>query len=127
MGTLLDIAREDARSFVSDTDGFSTPLTFTTLTDEEFTINGLASVHSQSFDSDGLPVIGDNSHICFSEKDVNDAGYTTRDANGNVNIRGWRVAFNHSVGAVSAILSRPEPDSTLGLIRVMITNYNDNE
>lgn len=117
------MAIEDAGDIISDDDGFSTPLSFTPIEGDPFVLNGLATVHSQGFDSNGIPIIANNSHILFSEKAVNALGYTTRNSNGNVNVRNWKVEFDHAVGSVKAILSKTEPDSTLGLIRVMITNY----
>lgn len=123
MGELLDIAREDMRDFVEDSEGFSTTLSFTPTVGDPFELEGIATVHSQGIDSDGIPVIGDNSHIFFSEVSVNDLGYVTRSADGKVNIRDWKVTFDHAVGTVSAILSVTEPDSTFGMIRVMLTNF----
>jgi hypothetical protein len=124
MGGLLELAIKEARAAVtgdfSIIGGFSTLLTITPLIGEPFQIKGLATVHSSGFDQDGRPIISDNSHITFSELDVNELGYTTR-VNGKLRIQGWKVEFSHAVGDVKAILSEPEPDSTLGIIRVMIT------
>ena len=121
MGTLLDMAAEDMRSFIEDDEGFSTPLTFTPLVGDPFTINGLAFGVSEVYDEEGLPVLGNNSHILFSEEKVNELGYTTR-KNGEVNIQKWIVEFDHRVGHVKAVLSETKPDSTLGVIKVQLSN-----
>lgn len=119
---LLDDIRTEASEFIANSDEFATSLTFTVPGQEPFTINGLATVHSRSFDSEGLPIVSDNSHILVSEVDINNLGYTTRRGNKLI-IEGWIVEFDHAVGHVKAILSVPSPDSTLGLIQVMLTNY----
>ena len=119
---LLDDIREEASEFIGNADEFATPLTFTPPGEESFVMNGIATVHSRSFDSDGMPIIADNSHILVSEVDLNALGYTTR-IGGKMIIEGWIVDFDHAVGHVKAKLSSLEPDSTLGLVRVMLTNY----
>lgn len=122
MGRILSRAISDARRYLKG--GFSIPITFKTGS-EEFELNGLATVHSQNFDQDDRPVIGENSHICFSEKDVIDMGIVTRSGNNLVLVKSWVVSFDHAIGNFTAILSEPEPDSTLGIIRVKITSFTE--
>jgi len=111
-----------AKTAISDSNGWSTLLSFTPTVGDPFEWGGLATVHSNAYDQDGLPIISDNSHILFSEVDVNNLGYVTR-VDGNLTVKGWLVEFDHAVGHVKAQLSEPGPDSTLGLIRCKITNY----
>lgn len=120
MGDILDIAIRDARRYLNG--GFSNPLSIVPDVGEPFIINGLASVHSQGFDSDGIPIIAENSHICFAEKDVTDLGYTIR-VNGKVKLQDWRVSFTLNSITYNCVMSEPEPDGTLGIIRVKLTNY----
>ena len=120
-GTLLNNAIKDLKRHIGV--DFNTELLLITNNDEEIEINGYAAVHSTGFDENGVPIIADNSYILFSEVDVNVLGYTTR-VNRKVDLRGWKVQFSHAVGEVSASLAEPQPDSTFGVIRVMIRNYN---
>lgn len=124
MGSLLDTAIEDMRAFISDDEGFSIPMTITPTEGDPFEIKGLAFVISEGFDEDGLPIVADNSHILISEKDIVDLGYTVR-FSGNVRINSWIIDFDHAVGHVRAKLSEPKPDSTLGVIKVQLTNYHE--
>lgn len=110
------MAKRDARRYVND-GGFNQELTITPAGGEAVSLQGLATRHSQGFDTDGLPVIGDNAHCLFSELDLNDLGVTTRDAAGNLNIKGWRLSFDDALGTVSCEIGEQEPDGTLGLIR----------
>lgn len=121
---ILEMARKDSIRFIGAEGDWGTELTFQPPVGDPFTIEGLATVHSQSFDENGLPIIADNSHILFSEKAVTDLGYATRE-NGKLVVKDWVVDFDHAVGHVKALLSVPEPDATLGLVRCRITNYEE--
>lgn len=123
MGHILDLVIRDTRNYLKG--GFSIPLSFDTGT-VQATLNGLATVHSQGFDQDERPIVAENSHICFSETEANEAGLITRNAKGDLDIENWKVEFDHNVGHVIAKLSEPFPDSTLGIIRVQITRYGVN-
>lgn len=124
MLSILDIAREEVIKQGCEGE-WSTELAFITSEGEEFTVRGLATVHSQGFDSNGVPVISENAHINFSEKTVNDLGIQTR-VNGVLIIEGWKVTFTLAIGTITAILSRPEPDKTFGIIRATLTEYEFN-
>lgn len=124
-GRFIQEMTDRARAAIKDSNGWSTLLTFTPPVEvgPPFQLGGLATVHSQNFDQEGLPIISDNSHILFSEIDVNELGYTTR-INGHLNVHGWLVEFDLAIGHITAKLSEPAPDGTLGLIRVTITNHD---
>jgi hypothetical protein len=119
MGSILDMARNDIRKILNG--GFSTDLTITPIGLTSIVVKGMATKHSQGFDSDGLPVIGDNAHCSFSELDVNDLGVATRDGNGNLNIKGWKVTFTDHISTYSYKFSETMPDNTVGLIRIMLS------
>ena len=119
MGEILDLARQNAREFIND-GGFETELTITPTGVAPVVIKGTTSVHSQAFDSDGLPVIGKNSHCTFSELDLNDAGVTTRDAKDDLNMRDWKVSFTDQIGTYNCKFSELMPDRGLGIIVVKL-------
>ena len=116
--SLIDQARADMREIINGE--FSTELTITPTGADPVIINGLATRHSQGFDSNGLPVIANNAHCSFSELDLNDLGVVTRDARKEINIKGWKVSFADTVGTYEYDMTEPMPDNTVGLIRVML-------
>lgn len=118
MGEILDLARQNAREILNG--GFSIELTITPIGGAPVAINGTTSVHSQSFDSDGLPVIGPNSHCTFSELDLNDAGVITRDAKKDLIMRDWKVSFTDQIGTYNCKMGELMPDRGLGLIVVKL-------
>ncbi len=120
MGDTLDLARRDTADILNS-GGFETTLTLTPPTLDPIEIEGIATRHTQGFDSDGLPIIADNAHCTFSETELNDLGATTRDARGRCNISGWRVQFTDAIGAADYTLREPEPDRTLGIIKTKLT------
>jgi len=119
MGSIKDLAIANAREILNG--GFSDELTIKPKNLDPVTINGLTTRHSQGFDSEGLPTIGDNAHCSFSEKDLNDLGITTRDAKGNLNIKDWKVSFPDAISVSDYRISETMPDNTLGLIRVILS------
>lgn len=120
MGDILDMVKRDARIILNG--GFSVPLTLTNGV-ESVEINGFATVHSQVYDPEsGTHILGDNSNISFSEKDINDLGVVTRNADGKIIIQDWIVEFDHAIGHVKAKLVEPMPDSTLGVVKCLLRN-----
>lgn len=116
------MAIEDMRDIVTSDNDFSVLMTITPTIGDPFQVYGLAFCISEGFDEDGLPIITENSHVLISEKEINELGYVTRN-NGKVNISEWIIEFSHAVGNVKAKLSTLKPDSTLGVIKVQLTNY----
>jgi hypothetical protein len=120
MGSILDIARRDIKKIVSN-GGFETELIITPINQDPVTINGIASRHTQSFDTDGLPMSDINAHCTFIENDLNDNGIVTRDANGNLNIKNWIVEFTDEIATYKYKFAETWPDNTLGNVRVTLT------
>lgn len=116
--SVLDLARRATREILND--GFSTELTITPTGATSVQINGTTSVHSQTYDTDGLPVIGKNSHCTFSELDLTDLGVTTRDANGDLKMRDWKVSFDDQIGTYNCKFGELMPDRGLGIIVVKL-------
>lgn len=119
MGSLIDLARQNTREILNG--GFSSELTITPTGLGEVVINGLTTSHSSGFDSDGLPVIGPNSHCSFSELDLNDKGIVTRNAKNDLIVRGWDVRWTDQLGTYNCKMSEPMPDRGLGYIKVMLS------
>lgn len=119
MGFIQDLARQNTREILNG--GFSTELTITPTGLDSVIINGLITRHSQTFDTDGLPAIGNNVHCSFSELDLNDLGIVTRDSKGVLKIKGWKVSFTDAIQSGEYKFGEPIPDNTLGLIKVMLS------
>jgi hypothetical protein len=121
VGTILDIAIEEAQSYING-DEWSVPLLFTPSTGEQISVNGWAFVHSQNFDSDFRPAVGENSHISFVEKDL---GVNVR-TGVKVAMQGWIVEFTLNTVAYKCVIGSCEPDTTLGIIKCQLSNYANN-
>lgn len=122
MGAILELAKRDARRFTNDS-GFEEQLTIIEPGEDAVIIQGLTSRHSTGFDSEGKPIVSDNCHCSFSELDLNEAGRTTRDANGDLIIKDWTVQFDDAIQSVSYKIAEAYPDNTLGLIRCTLSLY----
>lgn len=122
MGRILDMAIADARRF-TNSGGFETELTITPTGGTAVVVNGIASRHSQGFDEQGLPIISNNVHCSFSEKDLNDLSVVTRNASGKLAIKGWLVSWTDAIGSANYKFAEPQPDNTLGLIKVTLSQY----
>lgn len=122
MGSILELAKRDSRRIVNSL-GFEEDLIITPTGLDAVTIQGLTTRHSNGYDTDGRPIISENIHCTFSEKDLNDLGVTTR-ISGKLTIKNWTVQFNDAIqtGIVYKI-SEAYPDLTLGLIRCTLTQY----
>ena len=121
--SILDTAIADARRILGSTDDWSTVLTVTPTGEADVEIVGFAVFHSTGLDENGIPVVSDNSYVTFAEKDLNDLGVTTRDANGNLIIQNWKIGFSHDIGSVVARMREPMPDPTLGIITVRLVKW----
>lgn len=116
------MARADARRYVNS-GGFDQELVITPSGLKDISIQGLATRHTNSFDTDGRPILADNVHCMFSELDLNALSVETRDSKGRLAIKGWKVCFADAIGQAEYKISEAHPDGTLGLIRCTLTHY----
>jgi len=121
MGDILNMAIADVKRILNG--GFSTVLTITPPLIEPFGLNGVITKHSETFDTDALPVLGDNIHCTVSETEINDLGIVTRDAKGKVNMQDWLIAFPDVVQSKTYTVAEVWPDATLGIIRITLSKY----
>ena len=120
-GEVLNMAIADAKEIMNGE--FAVELTITPSGLSAVTINGLATRHSQGFDTDLLPIVSDNAHCTFSEKDLNDEGIVTRNSKGHVDIKDWKVSWIDAIGQAIYKFGEAGPDRTLGLIRVKLSLF----
>lgn len=149
-GSIIQKARKDLRRFVEGSfsveltlepnytnvvyvDGVQTPYTdgfgvlFTktgTPQNNTITIQGLATRHRQSYSPDtGLPVVGVNAHCSFCELTLNEMGYATRNTRGDIIVAGWVVSWSDITGIRKYVITTPEPDETLGIIKCTLGDH----
>lgn len=112
---LADRAIIDAKAILNGE--FSRELTITPTGLEPVIVKGIAAKHSESFDGQGMPIIGISAHCTFTEKDLNDLGIITRNSQGQITIQDWLISWTDAIDTVKYRISRPEPDETLGTVR----------
>lgn len=122
--SILDLIRRDVKSFVGDSAGFGTSLTFTSPANQTATITGLATKHHLSVDPmTGTPLNSRNVHCSFSEAELTSAGYTVR-SNGEVRMIGHRVSYTDSANQTNEYIIREVyPNETIGLITCILGDY----
>jgi hypothetical protein len=116
--SLVDQAKTDWQQFTTDTvNGFGTAITLTSPTSIVAEIVGLATKHHISIDDDGNVVNTKNAHISFSEKQLTDASYPVRDADGEVSLYNHKATWIDSTGtSVTYVIREMFPDETIGVV-----------
>lgn len=116
-GNLFQLAKRDAKFFVSN-GGFEEDIELVTPSkDKSLKLTGFATKHHINFDSDGNPINSKNVHICIDESVLVANGYPCRNAKGEVFLKNHNVSFVDSSGIVKTYVVRENfPDETLGLI-----------
>lgn len=122
---LLEQAKADIKQITSDLDGWSVEHVLTTPDDvTSVTVNGLHTKHHLSVDTDGHNVNSKNSHSSFSEEVLTDAGYTVRNANGEVALINHKLTVKDSTGIDKQyVISEAFPDETIGLIVCILRDF----
>jgi hypothetical protein len=122
---LLARARADIQRIAQGE--FSSEVTFTNLaaTPVTVTVRALASKHHFQIDAQtGMPVNSKNTHCSVAEASLLAAGYTVRNAAGDVNLRNHKVTYKDSTGnARTYRINEAMPDETVGLIVLTLGDY----
>lgn len=122
MGRTLTLARRDARRILTEM-GFETEVTFTS-GETIVRVNALTPVHHLSFDTEGQAVNTKNAHITVSEEALLEAGFSTRNTEGEVYMRGVLVSFSDSTGEQKTYtVKENHADETLGVIMLILGSY----
>lgn len=105
--------------------GFGVELTFKpTPVAASTIIKGFATKHHLSISSEGLPVNSKNTHCTIAESILVAAGYTVRNANGEVDLINHLVSYADSSEVVKHYkISETMPDETLGQITCFLSDY----
>lgn len=124
MGSILDLAKRDAKVFVNK-GGFELDIQLTTPSNDlTLQAKGLGTKHWINFDSDGNPINSKNVHICIDEEFLVNNSYPTRNAKGEIRLINHLVSFKDSSGLEKDyIIKENYPDETLGLIVCILADY----
>jgi len=121
---LNDIAASDWRTFSSDPLGFGKAISFTAPGGEIADAVGLTTKHHIGLDTDGNVVNSKNAHFSVSESILVEAGYPTRDASGEVNFAGHKVAIVDSTGlSKNYVIEEWFPDESIGVITCILGDF----
>lgn len=123
-GSLLRLAKRDAKRFVTS-GGFEESITISTPTqDMTLSLTGFATKHHINFDSDGNQINSKNAHICISESDLQTNSYPVRNVKGEISLLKHRVSYPDSSGIVKNYIVKDNyPDEMLGLIVLILGDY----
>lgn len=123
---LMDQVRADWLSITSNANEFGVSIAFTSKDEvQTATVNGLHTKHHIGVDpTTGLPINTKNTHISVAEKLLNDAGFTTRNAKGEVSMRGHRVQCKDSTGVLkNYVIDQCWPNETVGMLCMVLGDY----
>jgi len=124
--SLEDRARLDMQQITGNGNDFGEPITFTAPApgSETATINGLNTKHHMGFNLDGEQVNTKTASVAVAEKFLTDAGYPTRDGNGEINMNGHLVDVADSTGNIkNYVINQNFPDENLGLLVFILGDY----
>lgn len=122
--SLIDLCKRNWQRFTSDANGFGVAITITSLQNDVVELVGLATKHHIGIDTDGNLVNTKNAHVSFAEKLLTDANYPVRDASGEVNLKGHKIAYKDSTGnSKNYIIREWFPDETVGMITCILGDF----
>lgn len=119
--SLLDRARNDIAKISSNTAGFGVAMSFISPASpaETCTVNGLFSRHHIDVNRQGVAFNSRMAHVSVSESIFDDADYTIRNANGEVDLKGHKV----TVEGVQYVVNQWFPSDTGKLITIILGKY----
>lgn len=121
--SFYDLAKADIEQITSNSDEWSRPVTFTSLTGETIQVNCIHTKHHLGIDTDGNRVNSKNAHISVSEKHLVDEGYPVRNTAGEVSLYLHKVSVADSTGIVKNYkITENYPDETVGLIVCILSD-----
>ena len=123
-GSLLNQMRTDVQNIVNS-GGFQTSIKITDLAGATQTIEGLASLHHTSFNSETGEIINArNAHVTFALKDVVLNYYTDMKHTNTINMTNWIVEFEDSNGKQWKFKALDiRPDYTFNVVTVYLGDY----
>jgi len=123
---ILDFARQDWKTILGSKMDFSIDITITNpKTGESAMVVGLNTKHWFKVDYDtGMIVNTRNAHINISEAELVAAYFPTRNAAGEVNLKGCLINVADSTGIKKDyIITQAHPDETVGVLVCLLGDY----
>lgn len=123
---LMEQAQADTEAITGNLNDFAKVMTFVSPTPPGQTaiVNGLHTKHHLGLDTDGNEINAKDAHVDVSEKAFIDAGYTVRDSNGEVNLKGHKVTVKDSTGIDKTyIISEWYQNESIGLIVIKLGDF----
>lgn len=122
---ILELARRDYKNIITNkTSGFAVDILFIPPAGSSVTVQGLHSRHNLAIDLDGKPANSRQMHISVAESSLTDAGYTVRDANNEVQLRGHKVQVADASGEdITYKVRSVMPDDTIGNLLIILDDY----
>jgi hypothetical protein len=119
--SLLDRARQDVAKISSSLTGFGVSISFTSSSSpaETCTVNGLYSRHHIDVNRQGVAFNSRMAHVSVAESIFDDANYTIRNADGEVDLKNHTV----QVEGVKYIVNQWFPSDTTGFITIILGKY----
>lgn len=126
MGLYLQ-AKADIEQITSDLDGFGKALKFYDPASGVIAeVVGTFARHWMGFDEQGVGIDAAQAHVSVSEKFFKDAGFPVRASDGEVTMLGKLVNFAGSAEIDRTyIVAEQYPDETIGLIVMILAEYED--
>jgi hypothetical protein len=124
-GSLLDLARNDARKFLIS-GGFQVDITLSTPKDDKtLSLKGFHTKHFKSYDTNGSPINSKSAHILISEKDLKEANYPYRNSrSGNIGLLKHKITVPDAMGDDKKfVITETYPSETFGLIACILGDY----
>lgn len=126
-GAIITRARKDLQNILGGF--FSVELTITAKDINgdvlpDFSIQGLASrTRGINEIDEATPSISKLNYCSLPEVTLNELGYTTRNAKGDVIVKGWLVSWTDVTGTRKYKIEEPMPDETVGNIKCLLGEY----
>jgi hypothetical protein len=119
--SLLETARNDIANISSNSAGFGVLMSFISPSSpaETCTVKGLFSRHHIDVNRQGVAFNSRMAHVSVSEIVFDDANYTIRNANGEVDLKGHKI----TVEGVQYVVNQWFPSDTGKLITIILGKY----
>lgn len=118
----LEFVQDDIQRIMNDK--FTEIITFEAPDETSVQIRGFVSKHNLSIDpSNGLPVNTRNAHISVFENNLIDAGYTTRNADNEIELYGHKVTFSLFERSLTFLINEAQPSDTQGVVVCTLGEY----
>jgi hypothetical protein len=122
---LIQQAINDLKAITSNSNDFGVPVTFTSKAFGTIvTVNAIHNKIHLGVDAQGNVIYSKNATVSVSEPLLNDVGYVTRNASGEVDMKNDLIDVKDSSGVLkNYIVKSKMPDETIGLIVLVLEDY----